>query len=98
MKRNLIVFTLLAVTVIPLLVWLVLHRRVDTKKVVDNLHLQFENISFISLDYQADGQNRFGLNTNTVSGVLHVGNDENTVKYNFLADPYTAEIMEITVQ
>ena len=95
MKRNLIISTLLAVTVIPLVVWLLLHRRVDTKKVVDNLHLQFENISFISLDYQADGQNRFGLNTNTVSGVLHV---ENTVKYNFLADPYTAEIMEITVQ
>lgn len=98
MKRNLIISTLLAVTIIPLVVWLLLHRRVDTKKIVDNLHLQFEDISFISLDYQADGQNRFGLNTNTVSGVLHVGNDKNTVKYNFLADPYTAEIMEITVQ
>lgn len=98
MKRNLIISTLLAVTIIPLVVWLLLHRRVDTKKIVDNLHLQFEDISFISLDYQADGQNRFGLNTNTVSGVLHVGKDENTVKYNFLADPYTAEIMEITVQ
>lgn len=97
MKRNLIIFTLLAVTVFPLLLWLVLHRRVDTKRIVDNLHLQFEDISFISLDYQADGQNRFGLNTNTISGVLHVGND-NAVKYNFLADPYTAEIMEITVQ
>lgn len=98
MKRNLIISTLLAVTIIPLAVWLLLHRRVDTKKIVDNLHLQFEDISFISLDYQADGQNRFGLNTNTVSGVLHVGNDDSTVKYNFLADPYTAEIMEITVQ
>ncbi|QQD85189.1 MULTISPECIES: hypothetical protein [Jeotgalicoccus] len=98
MKRNLIIFTLLAVTVVPLIVWLSLHRRVDTKKIVDNLHLQFEDISFISLDYQADGRNRFGLNTNTISGVLHVGNDDNAVKYNFLADPYTAEIMEITIQ
>ena len=98
MKRNLLIFTLLSVTVIPIVVWLLLHRRVDTKKIVDNLHLQFEDITFISLDYQADGQNRFGLNTNTISGVLQVGSEPDAVKYNFLADPYTAEIMEITVQ
>lgn len=98
MKRNFTIFLLLAVTVLPLLLWLLLHRRVDTKKIVDNLHLQFEGISFVSLDYQADGQNRFGLNTNTIGGVIHVENDSGTVKYNFSADPYTAEIMEITVQ
>ena len=51
MKRNFTIFLLLAVTVLPLLLWLLLHRRVDTKKIIDNLHLQFEDISFVSLDY-----------------------------------------------
>lgn len=96
-KRQIfVVFLLLAL--VPFLIWFKVFRTVDAQKIIDNLHLQFDNISFISLDYQANERKLLGMKSKVINGVIHVGEGQETTAYNFVADAYTGEIMEITNQ
>lgn len=82
--------------VVPAVLWFITYRTINTEKVLNNLYMQFDGISFVSFNYnQAE---RFGLEPNVISGVLHVEQNDETQKYNFLANKYTGEIMEITIQ
>ncbi|MCD2137237.1 MULTISPECIES: hypothetical protein [Salinicoccus] len=96
-KRSM--FLLLSViTTVPFLIWFFLYRTVDAQKVIDGLHLQFDDVSFISLDYHTDERNLLGMKSKVINGIVHVGEGEETSKYEFTADAYTGEIMEITNQ
>ena len=95
-RRIFLLFTV--ITSVPALIWFFLYRTVDAQKVIDGLHLQFDDVSFISLDYQTDERNFLGMKSKVINGIVHVGEGEDVSKYQFMADAYTGEIMEITNQ
>lgn len=98
MSKRKIFLTLILSTLIPFLIWFKVFRTVDAQKIIDNLHLQFDKISFVSLDYQPDERRLLGMKSKVINGVIHVGEGKDTAKYQFVADAYTGEIMEITNQ
>jgi predicted small secreted protein len=98
MSKRQIFIMLTLFTLIPFLIWFKVFRTVDAQKIIDNLHLQFDNISFISLDYQTDDRKLLGMKSKVINGVIHVGEGQETTAYNIVADAYTGEIMEITNQ
>lgn len=98
MSKRRIFLLVSVITAIPFLIWFFLYRTVDAQKVIDGLHLQFDDVSFISLDYQTDERNLLGMKSKVINGIVHVGEGEETSKYQFTADAYTGEIMEITNQ
>ncbi|MFD2828976.1 hypothetical protein [Corticicoccus populi] len=98
MSKRQIFLVISLFALIPFLIWFKVFRTVDAQKIIDNLHLQFDKISFVSLDYQPGERQLLGMKSKVINGVVHVGEGSETAKYQFSADAYTGEIMEITNQ
>ncbi|CAM3355875.1 hypothetical protein [Nosocomiicoccus ampullae] len=97
-KRSFWTIVLSVVAIVPVILWVISRRTIDVDKVLDNLYLQFDGISFVSVDYNQSNSERFGQNPKVLHGVVHVEQGDDLQKYNFTANKYTGEIMEITVQ
>lgn len=81
---------------IPAFIWFRKHQPINPQEIIRQLHIQFENVSFISIDYQTSTRNLLGMNCEVYTGLLHVKKEGNTERYHFIADAFTGEIMEIT--
>ncbi|WP_020007468.1 hypothetical protein [Salinicoccus albus] len=97
MQRYFKILFALGVFSIPLFIWCNMHRTVHPKSVINQLHAQFDHVSFISIDYRTSKRNLLGMDYIVYTGVLHVNKDTYTEKYQFIADAYSGEIMEITL-
>lgn len=96
-KRSIFIVVFLF-ALIPFLIWFKLYKTIDAQKIIDNLHHQFDDVSFISLDYHTDERKLLGMKSKVINGIIHVGEGASTTTYDFVADAYSGEIMEITNQ
>lgn len=96
MSKYFKVMIALGVFSIPLFIWFNMHRTVNPKTVINQLHTQFDHVSFISIDYRTSRRNLLGMDYVVYTGVLHVKKNTHTERYQFIADAYSGEIMEIT--
>ncbi|MDK6863224.1 MULTISPECIES: hypothetical protein [Nosocomiicoccus] len=97
-KRTFWTIVLSVVTIVPVVLYVIARRTINVDKVLDNLYLQFDGISFVSVDYNNSNNESFGQDKKVLNGVVHVEQGDKLQKYNFTANKYTGEIMEITVQ
>ncbi|WP_411842056.1 hypothetical protein [Salinicoccus sp. HZC-1] len=81
---------------IPFFIWFKKHRPIHPQEIINQLHIQFENVSFISIDYQTSTRKLLGMNCEVYTGALHVKKAKDTERYQFIADAFTGEIIEIT--
>lgn len=96
MSKYIKFLTVLLVISIPMLIWFKKHQLIHPQEIIRQLHIQFENVSFISIDYQTSTRKLLGINCEIYTGALHVKNDEDIERYHFIADAFTGEIIEIT--
>src|SRR5699024_9916604 len=97
-KRSLWTIVLSAVAIVPVILWVISRRTIHVDKVLDNLYLQVDGICVVAVDYNQSKSERFGQSAKVLHGVVHVEQCDDLQKYNFTANKYTGEIMEITVQ
>lgn len=96
MSKYFKVFIAFSVISIPVLIWLKKHQTIHPQEIIRQLHLQFDDVSFISIDYQTSTRKLLGMNCEVYMGILHVKKDGNIERYQFIADAFSGEIMEIT--
>lgn len=95
-KKSVIFILALTVIAIPVVMWLTIYRKVNPQVIVDNLHHMFEDVTFVSLNYDLKVTELLGINSKVYSGVVHTKHQDKTAEYAFLANAYTGEIIEIT--
>lgn len=96
MSKYIKILTAIFILTVPMLIWFRKHQPIHPRKIIRQLHIQFEEISFISIDYTTSTRKLLGMNCEVYTGVLHIRKDDAAEKYQFIADAFTGEIMEIT--
>lgn len=95
-NKYLLTVLLFSLIALPVVLWLTIYRKVNPQVIVDNLHHMFDDVTFVSLDYDLKDTDLLGINSKVYSGVVHTKHLDNKSEYAFLANAYTGEIIEIT--
>jgi predicted small secreted protein len=85
-----------SVILLPVVVWFRLNRPIHPQTVIDRLYRQYEDISFVSIDYHANRNRFLGIEREVFTGRFHTQENTGKKRYKFTADAYTGEIMEAT--
>ncbi len=96
MSKYIKITAMLFVVAIPMFLWFKKHQPIHPQEIIRQLHIQFDNVSFISIDYQTSTRKLLGMNCEVYTGLLHAKKDGDTERYQFIADAFTGEIIEIT--
>src|SRR5699024_11230956 len=96
MSKYIKILTAIFVLTVPVLIWFRKHQPIHPQKIIQQLHTQFENISFISIDYTTSTRKLLGINCEVYTGVLHIRKDDATERYQFIANSFTVGIMDTT--
>lgn len=95
-NKSFIFLLAISLIAIPVVIWLTIYRKVNPQIIVDNLHHMFDDVTFVSLDYDLKNTDLLGINSKVYSGVVHTKHLDSKSEYAFLANAYTGEIIEIT--
>lgn len=95
-KKSVAFILALSIIAIPIAMWLTVYRKINPQVIVDNLHHMFDDVTFVSLNYDLKVTELLGINSKVYSGVVHTKHQGKTSEYAFLVNAYTGEIIEIT--
>ncbi|WP_342387245.1 hypothetical protein [Salinicoccus bachuensis] len=85
-----------SVILLPVCIWIRLNRHIHPQTVIDRLHRQYGDISFVSIDYHSNKNKFLGIDREVFTGRFHALTGDGKKRYQFTADAYTGEIMEAT--
>ena len=93
-SRNIKISIAILLTLLPALVWIRMNKNVHPRAILAELRAQYDDITFISLDYSPSKKKFLGLERDVYTGRFHTGEGDSTRRYQFTADAYTGEMME----
>lgn len=93
-SRNIRISIAILLTLLPAIVWIRMNKNAHPRAILAELHAQYDDITFISLDYNPSKKRFLGLERDVYTGRFHTGEGDSTKRYQFTADAYTGEMME----